>query len=118
VTDYVLAAQERADMAFMNVAAPSSSDGQAIAHVAITEIPGCACACDTHRERTMKDRQPTKQPDMKPVKAPPETRRGGGYGKGLHDTSKGWLHGGRGEDHPNFDKGHKGKQQKIRKWPY
>jgi hypothetical protein len=36
VTDYVLAAQERADMAFMNVAAPSSSERQQT-HVAMTE---------------------------------------------------------------------------------
>jgi hypothetical protein len=68
----------------------------------------------------MKERQPTPQPDMKPVKAPPETRRGGAYGeKGAHDTAKGWLWGGRGEDNPNFDPGHKGKQQKQRKrWFY
>jgi hypothetical protein len=64
-------------------------------------------------------RRPTKQPDMKPAKAPPETRRGGGYGKGLHDTAKGWLHGGRGEDAPNFDPGLQRRQQKSRKqWFY
>jgi hypothetical protein len=63
----------------------------------------------------MRDRQPTKQPDMKPWKDPSSTRR---YEPGAHDTPKGWLHGGRGEDHPNYDPGHKGEQKKPRKWPH
>ena len=64
-------------------------------------------------------RMSTKQPDMKPLKGPPSSGlRGGAYGKGLHDTAQGWLHGGRGEDHPFFDVGHKGaKKPKLRKWP-
>jgi hypothetical protein len=66
------------------------------------------------------ERKSTPQPTMRPVTLPPSKRRGGGYGKDLHDTAgEGWLHGGRGEDHPNFDPGHKGKQKKLRpKWPY
>jgi hypothetical protein len=57
--------------------------------------------------------KPTKQPDMRPFKLPPSTKRGGGYGNDLHDTGNSWLHGGRGEDHPNFD----AKKPKLRKWP-
>jgi hypothetical protein len=70
----------------------------------------------------MRERQPTKQPDLRPAKEQPSSGlRGGAYGKAdLHDTGNStWLHGGRGEDHPFFDPGHKGaKKPKLRKWPY
>jgi hypothetical protein len=39
MTDYVLSAWERPDMFSAHFAAPSSSDGEATANVAITEIP-------------------------------------------------------------------------------
>ena len=60
-------------------------------------------------------RKSTPQPTMKPVKAPPETRRGGGYGKDLHDTPRGWIWGGDATQKPNFDPGLKGQQKKQRK---
>jgi hypothetical protein len=61
-------------------------------------------------------RQPTKQPDLRPAKLPPSTRR---YEQGAHDTPQGWLHGGRGEDKPNFDPGLQRKQKKLRpRWPF
>jgi hypothetical protein len=64
----------------------------------------------------MKERQPTRQPDLKPAKGPPEARRGGGYGKDLHDTpGNTWLHAGDPSEKPGYVKGMQGKQQKQRK---
>jgi hypothetical protein len=63
-------------------------------------------------------RRPTPQPNMKPVKPPPSTKRGGGY-EGPRTTPRGWIWGGDATQKPNFDPGFKGQQQKLRKrWFY
>jgi hypothetical protein len=60
-------------------------------------------------------REPSKQPDMKA----PKMDVGQGLKKSSSPPKKGWPYAGsRGEDHPNFDPGVKGKTQKSRKWPY
>jgi hypothetical protein len=62
-------------------------------------------------------REPSKQPDMKALKTD--------VGQGLRKKApsfvkqRGWPYSGSvGSDHPSFDKGVRGKQQKPRKWPY
>jgi hypothetical protein len=65
-------------------------------------------------------RKSTPQPDLRPAKGPPETRRGGAYGKDLHDVGgNSWLHGGDPSTKPGYVRGLQGKQQKRRpRWPY
>jgi len=59
-------------------------------------------------------RQPTRQPNMRPVAPKPSTKRGGGY-DGPHVIKD------RDDIHKvsAYDPGIKGKQQKLRpRWPY
>ncbi len=64
-------------------------------------------------------RKSTPQPDLRPAKLPPETRRGGGYGKDLHDVAgNSWLHGGDPSTKPGYVAGRQGmnKPKSRKKW--
>ena len=58
-------------------------------------------------------RQPTKQPTMRPAKPQAERQRGGGYDGPRINRDRDDIH-----KVAAYDEGHKGKQQKPRKWPY